>query len=109
MTRFSAPSITSSNRVARITRRFPKDQNGRSLADFQLNKRLFKYRCSYMIYSKAFDSLPERVKSAVLSQLRRVLESDPDTGNHPSIKASERRKITEILAKTLPAWRKTER
>lgn len=92
-----------------FTRRFPKDQSGRSLADFQLNDRVFKYHCSYMIYSKAFDALPSRVKSAVLSQLRQVLENGPDTGDHPQIKASERRKINEILAETLPAWRKTER
>ena len=89
-----------------FTRRFPKDQSGRSLADFQLNDRIFKYRCSYMIYSEAFDALPARVKSAVLSQLRQVLENAPDTGDHPQIKASERRKIATILKETLPAWSK---
>lgn len=88
-----------------FTRRFPKAKDGRSLADFQLNDRLFKHRCSYMIYSKMFETLPPRVKSAVISRLQTVLESEPSPGNHPDIKSSERRKITAILSETLPAWR----
>jgi hypothetical protein len=87
-----------------FTRRFPKTKEGRSLADFQLNDRLFKHRCSYMIYSKTFDCLPPRVKSAVIARLHTVLESEPAPGNHPAIKASERRKISSILEQTLPAW-----
>jgi hypothetical protein len=87
-----------------FTRRFPKSSDGRSLADFQLGTRLFKHRCSYMIYSKTFEALPARIKSAVIARLHRVLESEPAEGNHPAIKASERRKIATILQETLPAW-----
>jgi hypothetical protein len=57
-----------------------------------------------MIYSKAFDALPARIKSAVIARLHRVLESEPAAGNHPAIKASERHKIAAILQETLPAW-----
>ncbi len=32
--------------------------DGRSLKDFQIRTCLFKYRCSYMIYSKGFEALP---------------------------------------------------
>ncbi len=85
-------------------RRFPKTRDGRSLADFQLNDRLFKHRCSYMVYSAAFASLPARVKSAVIERLRGLLESEPAPGAHPEIKTSERRKILSILAETLPGW-----
>lgn len=87
-----------------FTRSFPKSRDGRSLADFQLGTRLFKHRCSYMIYSKAFDALPARIKSAVIARLHRVLESEPAAGNHPAIKASERHRIAAILQETLPAW-----
>ncbi len=90
-----------------FTQRFPHTQSGRSLADFQLNDRIFKYRCSYMVYSKTFECLPERVKSAIIRQLHHVCESDPAPGNHPKIKSSERRKIAGILAETLPAWSKS--
>jgi hypothetical protein len=85
-----------------FSRRFPKTPDGRSLADFQLNDRLFKHRCSYMVYSEVFKSLPPRVKSAVIDRLHAILESDPGPGNHPEIKASERRKIIAILRETLP-------
>ena len=37
----------------------PRDRAGRSLRDFDLRKRMFKYPCSYLIYSEAFDALPE--------------------------------------------------
>ena len=87
-----------------FTKRFPKSKDGRSLADFQLNDRLFKHRCSYMVYSKAFETLPPRVKSAVIRQLHVILEGEPAPENHPSIKSSERRKIAAILSDTLPAW-----
>lgn len=87
-----------------FTHRFPRTKDGRSLADFQLNERIFKYRCSYMIYSNSFKTLPERVKSAVIAGLRTFLKSDPAPENHPEIGSAERRKIATILSETLPAW-----
>ena len=38
----------------------PRDRKGRSLRELDLQTRLFKYRCSYMIYSPAFDALAGR-------------------------------------------------
>ncbi len=85
-------------------RRFPKSHDGRSLADFQLHSRLFKHRCSHMIHSAAFAALPGTVKSAVILQLREILGRPASPANFPSIGDSERRRITSILADTLPAW-----
>jgi len=87
-----------------FARRFPKSRDGRSLADFQLNTRIFKHRCSYMVHSAAFDALPGRVKSAVITRLRTVLETPSAPGNFPHLADSERRRIAAILADTLPAW-----
>lgn len=92
-----------------FTKRFPKSKDGRSLADFQLNSHLFKHRCSYMVYSKIFESLPPRVKSAVINRLHTILKSEPEPGNHPNLKTSERRKISSILEQTLPDWEPTQR
>ena len=36
----------------------PRDRKGRSLYELDLNRRLMKYPCSYLIYSPAFDALP---------------------------------------------------
>jgi hypothetical protein len=59
-------------------RRGPRDRQGRSLRELDLQTRLFKYRCSYMIYSPAFDALPPEAKAAVLTRLREVI-IDRDT------------------------------
>jgi hypothetical protein len=58
--------------------RGPKDRQGRSLRDFDLNTRLFRYRLSYMIYSDLFDTLPPSLRNRVYARLREVLaERDP--------------------------------
>jgi hypothetical protein len=56
----------------------PHDRQGRSLRELDLHTRLFKYRCSYMIYSPAVDALPSEVRAEVFKQMRLRL-SDPDT------------------------------
>jgi hypothetical protein len=56
----------------------PKDRAGRSLRELDLQSRLFKYRCSYMIYSPAFDALPAEVRDAIYAIMRGRI-TDPDT------------------------------
>ena len=83
--------------------RFPKTKDGHSLADFKLYGRIFKHRCSYMVYSEAFRNLPAEVKRLVLKKMRSAL-----SGNEPQygwLKATEKSRIGEILADTLPDWR----
>lgn len=63
--------------VSDFTRTFPelgpRDSKGRSLRDFDLRTRLFRYRLSYMIYSRAFDTLPDAVRTRVYRRLREEL------------------------------------
>jgi len=87
-----------------FTHRFPKTAGGDSLADFHLGSRLFKNRCSYMIYSKAFAQLPERIKSATLKRLRAVLDGAEAQDEFDYLKEPERKRITAILKETLPAF-----
>jgi hypothetical protein len=79
-------------------KRGPRDRQGRSLRDFDLQTRLFRYPLSYMIYSPAFDALPNPVRERIYQKLYAALLSD-----------ARRRAIVEILADTkrgLPAyWR----
>jgi hypothetical protein len=56
----------------------PRDRAGRSLRELDLQTRLFKYRCSYMIYSRAFDALPADAKRELLAGLARAI-TDRDT------------------------------
>jgi hypothetical protein len=78
----------------------PRTTEGESLADFQLNSRLFKNRCSFMIYSEAFAGLPDAVKSRVLQGLKKVIEADAIYDGYPDMKLSERRRTAKILRET---------
>lgn len=82
--------------------RFPKTSDGKSLADFRLYGRIFKNRCSYMVYSDAFRSLPPTVKNLVLERMRDTL-AGKETGVD-WLSSSERKKIAHILSETLPGW-----
>ncbi len=72
------PVQGSSGFATRFTADGRRDSKGRSLRDFDLVRRLMRYRCSYMIDSAAFDALPTRAKRAVAARMAAVLrDRDP--------------------------------
>lgn len=83
--------------------RFPRAADGSSLADFRLYGRIFKNRCSYMVYSQAFRALPGRVREAVVAGLRTALDEGGEEFEY--LKGSERKRIAGILTETLPGFR----
>jgi len=89
-------------------RRGPRDSQGRSLRDFDLNTRLFTYPCSYLIYSDAFDALPEPSKSYVYGRLLEVLSGRDESQDFQKLSAGDRRAILEVLLQTKsglpPEW-----
>jgi len=82
--------------------RGPRDSKGRSLRDFDLKTRLFRYPCSYLIYSSAFDSLPADVKDYVYQRLWAVLSGRGTVKDDPCLTAEDREAIVEILRETKP-------
>ncbi|MGB2010876.1 MAG: hypothetical protein ACPHYF_05065 [Akkermansiaceae bacterium] len=78
--------------------------DGRSLRDLRLEKRLFKYRCSYMIHSKAFAHLPEEIKTGVLEKLHSLLTGDANFEDLPSLSSREKERIHDILSHTHKAY-----
>ncbi|GAA5477148.1 hypothetical protein Hhel01_00626 [Haloferula helveola] len=84
--------------------RFPRTESGESLADFKLYRRLFKNRCSCMIYSQAFRGMPATVSERTLARLRGAL-SDGDDSIAPHLSGSEKQRIREILDETFPDWK----
>lgn len=80
----------------------PRDSRGRSLRDLDLNRRLFKYPCSYLIYSPAFDALPKAVKSYVAVRLDEVLSGQDQSEEFAHLSAKDRKAILEILRETKP-------
>ena len=83
--------ISTSGYTQRFAEPGPQDSKGRSLRQFDLKTRLFRYPCSYMIYSVAFDALPVEVRQAVYVRMRQVLLRMP---------AADREAIIEILQET---------
>lgn len=86
--------------AAEFAARGPRDPKGRSLRDFDLKHRIFKYPCSYLIYSEAFDSLPGPATNHVYRRLAEVLTERDKTAPFARLKTSDRRAILEILKAT---------
>ncbi len=80
--------------------RGPRDSRGRSLRDFDLHTRIFRYPCSYLIYSEDFDALPEPAKGLVYSRLLEVLTGNDQSGDFDALSADDRRAVLEILLET---------
>jgi hypothetical protein len=78
----------------------PSDSKGRSLRQFDLDQRLMRYPCSYMIYSNAFDALPDSAKNLVYRRLWKVLSGDDKDQRYARLSAADRRAIVEILRST---------
>ena len=51
----------------------PRDKKGRSLHELDLNRRLMKYPCSYLIYSPAFDQLPPGARDPIYKRMWQIL------------------------------------
>jgi hypothetical protein len=80
-----------------------KDPKGRSLRDFDLKTRLFRYPCSYEIYSEAFDALPSICRDHVLKRIYEILSGKDQTREFARIDQETRRAILEILRSTKSA------
>jgi hypothetical protein len=83
-------------------KRGPFDKKGRSLRQFDLKTRLFKYPCSYLVYSDAFRKLPVEIREAALRRLFAVLTGAEGATEFAHLSADDRTAIREILADTLP-------
>jgi hypothetical protein len=77
-----------------------RDANGRSLRDFDLSRRIFRYPCSYLIYSESFDAMPEPAKSYIYHRLLEVLTAQDQSAPFAKLGVQDRRAILEILLAT---------
>jgi len=92
--------------VSSFTRTFsergPRDRRGRSLRDFDLRTRMFRYPLSYMIYSAAFDALPPPVRDRVYRRLYDALSGADRRTAYGETAAADRLAAIEILRETKP-------
>lgn len=78
------------------------DTQGRALRDLDLKTRLFRYRCSPLIYSQSFATLPPLLREIVLQRLAAGLQAAEPTDEFKHLPADERKAIYEIIKATLP-------
>jgi hypothetical protein len=95
-----APVRGTSEFEAEFASRGPRDSQGRSLRQFDLKTRLFRYPLSYMIYSRIFDELPENVKAYVYRRLRVILTGQDKSSDFVQLSNADKSAILEILRDT---------
>ena len=69
---------------------------------------MFRYPCSYLVYSDSFAALPPEAKDYVLGRMLEILQGTDESAKFSHLSADDRRAILEILRATLPdlpeAW-----
>ena len=102
----------SSGFAEKFSARGPVDAKGRGLRQLDLERRLMRYPCSYLIYSEAFDALPPQALDQVYRQLWQALTGQAKDKEFAAIPAEERKAVLEILRETkrnLPAYFQQEK
>ena len=82
----------------------PRTADGRSLRDFDLKNRLFRYPCSYLVYSDAFAGLPDLVRQKIVSRVNEILKADDPVEGYEHLTIEDRRAILGILRETTDWW-----
>ncbi|QDT01530.1 hypothetical protein [Adhaeretor mobilis] len=96
-----SPVKGTSNFVTEFTKLGPRDSKGRSLRDFDLQTRLFKYPCSYLIYSESFAALPSSIRAIIDTRLEAILTGEDTSEAFSHLSEKDRDVIREILSETL--------
>ena len=80
------------------------DAQGRSLRQLELSEHLFKYPCSYLIYTDAFDALPAPMMKYVKERMTEILTAKTTPEGFERLTDADRLAIREILAETKPGF-----
>jgi hypothetical protein len=100
--RLSEAVAGTSEFAAEFAARGPFDAKKRSLRQFDLTTRLFKYPLSYLIYSKQFDGLPGEAKERIYRRLWEVLSGADTAKEFAHLSAADCKAVVEILRETKP-------
>jgi len=82
----------------------PHDAQGRSLRQLDMTRRLFRYPLSYVIYSEAFDALPDPSRAYVYRRLNEVLTGRDGADEYEHLSSVDRAGLLEILSATKPEF-----
>jgi hypothetical protein len=96
----SEPVRGTSGFAERFSAAGPRDAQGRSLRELDLQRRLFRYPCSYLIYCEAFRALPDPLLAYVQRQLWEILTGRNTSDVYAHLSAPDRLAILQILRDT---------
>jgi hypothetical protein len=94
------PLQSTSGFAAQFAALGPRDSRGRTLRQLDLQHRLLRYPCSYMIYSAAFDSLPAPARLEIYQRLWQILSGAEKNARYARLSTTDRQAIIEILRDT---------
>jgi len=94
------PIAGTSKFTTEFAARGPADSKGRSLRQFDLTHRLFKYPCSYLIYSTQFDGMPAEGRDYIYRRLFDVLNGKDQSAPFKNLSQDDRQAILQILRET---------
>jgi hypothetical protein len=80
----------------------PRDAQGRSLRDFDMKTRMFKYPCSYLIHGDSFASLEPSLRHEIVRQVKSILGENEPSERFTHLTADDRSNILAILSETHP-------
>jgi hypothetical protein len=84
----------------KFAERGPRDHMGRSLRQFDLDRWLMRYPCSFMIYSEAFEALPSEAKEAIYKHMWDILSGTVAGKKYARLSLADRQAVVEILRET---------
>ncbi|MGI9627796.1 MAG: hypothetical protein ACR2QM_13245 [Longimicrobiales bacterium] len=82
----------------------PFDGQGRSLRDFDLETRLFRYPVSFLIYSESFDALPGVARNYIYDGIAELLTVETLPDSYSRLEEVDRAAVFEVLRETKPEF-----
>ncbi|MFO0935850.1 MAG: hypothetical protein U0798_04945 [Gemmataceae bacterium] len=99
-TKLTEPVVGTSGFTEEFAARGPFDSKKRSLRQFDLKTRMFRYPMSYMIYSSLFEGLPAEAKARIYQRLWEVLSGKDQSKEFAHLTKADRENIIAILRET---------
>lgn len=98
--KLSEPVAGTSSFAKEFAARGPFDAKKRSLREFDLKTRMFKYPLSYVIYSRQFDGLPAEARERIYLRLWEVLSGKDTSKEYAHLSKGDRAAVLDILRDT---------
>lgn len=98
------PPISGGARFREEFGRNARRVDGLSLKDLDLKDRLFRHRCSFLVYTGQFAGMDVGLRARVVDGMKKALAPGDANAGFKYLEEAEKGAIRRILAATLPGW-----